>query len=68
MAGEPAAMSPAIQHHVLGFSHLLHSSWPPAEGAFSLRVLGPPCGLIRKKGVAMKMSDLFLAELNRCSH
>lgn len=39
ITGEPAAMSPAIQHHVLGFSHLLHTSWLPGEGAFSFYVL-----------------------------
>lgn len=35
ITGELAAMSPAIQHHVLGFSHLLHTSWQSGEGALS---------------------------------
>lgn len=39
ITGEPAAMSPAIQHHVLGFSHLLHTSWRSGEGALSFCVL-----------------------------
>lgn len=39
IAGEPTAMSPSIQHHVLGFSHLLHTSRFSGEGSFSLCVL-----------------------------
>lgn len=39
ITGELAAMSPAIQHHVLGFSHLLHTSWLSGEGALSFCVL-----------------------------
>lgn len=39
ITGELATMSPAIQHHVLGFSHLLHTSWLSWEGALSFCVL-----------------------------
>lgn len=65
MAGEPAAMSPAIQHHVLGFSHLLHSSWQPAEGAFSLYFLGPPCSLEQKDGCCKDVRS-FSCFMNWC--